>query len=69
MANSYYEYAPSSTAAIIFVSLFGIVTILHLYQLLRTRTWVLIPFLIGGFFEVGGYAGVRFIAPSIFFTY
>ena len=36
---------------------FSMLTILHLINLIRTRTWVLIPFLIGGFFEFTGYIG------------
>ena len=36
---------------------FSMLTILHLTNLIRTRTWVLIPFLIGGFFESIGYIG------------
>lgn len=44
----YYRYDPSLAAAAIFVALFLLVTGLHLYQLLRTRTWYFIPFVIGG---------------------
>ena len=54
----YYEYEPALAAAVTFVVLFLIIGILHTYQLLRTRTWVFIPFVIGGFFEVIGYIGV-----------
>ena len=43
-----YYYTPSAAAAGIFVVLFGISTILHFYQLMRTRSWFMIPFFIGG---------------------
>lgn len=48
MEFTFYYYAPSGAAGGIFAALFGICTILHLYQLLRTRTWFMIPFTIGG---------------------
>jgi len=43
-----YRYDPSSIAAIIFVVLFSITTIMHVYQLIRTKTWYFIPFTVGG---------------------
>jgi hypothetical protein len=48
MAWTFYYYNPSSPAAGIVVGLFGISTLIHLYQLLRTRTWFMTPFLVGG---------------------
>jgi hypothetical protein len=36
-------------AAIIFVLLFGVSSILHTAQMGITRTWFMIPFLIGGY--------------------
>ena len=48
MAFSYYEYLPSKAAAIIACLIFIIITILHTWQLFRTRTWFFIPFVIGG---------------------
>jgi hypothetical protein len=45
---TFYYYAPSSAAAGIFAGLFGLSSIFHFYQLIRTRTWFMIPFLIGG---------------------
>lgn len=38
-------------AAIIFILLFGASAILHSVQMGATRTWFMIPFLIGGFCE------------------
>ncbi|OOF96851.1 hypothetical protein ASPCADRAFT_129909 [Aspergillus carbonarius ITEM 5010] len=52
-----YYYTPSAAAAGIFVVLFGISTILHFYQLMRTRSWFMIPFFIGGILETIGYVG------------
>jgi hypothetical protein len=43
-----YHYSPSKVAAIVFIALFGITTILHIFQLSRKRTWYFIPFVIGG---------------------
>jgi len=53
----YYHYSPSMAAAIIFVILFGVATSLHFYQMFRSRTWFLVPFVIGGIFETIGYIG------------
>ncbi|KAJ5083872.1 hypothetical protein NUU61_008451 [Penicillium alfredii] len=57
MAWTFYYYDPSSPAAGIFVGLFGVSTLLHFYQLIRMRTWFMIPFLIGGVLETVGYVG------------
>jgi hypothetical protein len=53
----YYYYEPSMPAAALFVVLFGLATLLHLFQMIKSRTWFLIPFVIGGIFEAIGYAG------------
>ncbi|XP_014560824.1 hypothetical protein COCVIDRAFT_88395 [Bipolaris victoriae FI3] len=50
-----YRYNPSMAAAVIFTILFLLISGLHLYQMFRTRTWILIPFVIGGFFQFAGY--------------
>ncbi|KAL2819066.1 RTA1 like protein-domain-containing protein [Aspergillus cavernicola] len=57
MEFTFYYYSPSAAAAGIFVGLFGVCTLLHIYQLIRTRTWFMIPFAIGGIMEVIGYVG------------
>ncbi|KAL5003686.1 RTA1 like protein-domain-containing protein [Aspergillus recurvatus] len=54
---AYYRYYPSEAAAILFTVLFVLTTMVHLYQLLRHRTWFFIPFVVGGFFEWVGYVG------------
>ncbi|KAF2183517.1 putative RTM1-like protein [Zopfia rhizophila CBS 207.26] len=50
-----YRYDPSMAAACIFTVLFILVTAIHLYQMLRTRAWIFVHFVIGGFFEWIGY--------------
>lgn len=42
-----YFYQPNLAAAIIFLVLFGIAAALHSYQMIRTRTWFMIPFVLG----------------------
>ncbi|KAK1052084.1 hypothetical protein LTR33_014491 [Friedmanniomyces endolithicus] len=59
----YYHYLPSMGAAVLFIILFGLVTSLHLFQMIRSRTWFMIPFVIGGIFETIGYIG-RAISAS-----
>lgn len=44
-----YEYYPSMGAAVVFIVLFAIVTLMHTFHLFRTRTWFFIPLLIGGY--------------------
>lgn len=55
--TEYYKYHPSLAAATVFAALFAISTILHTYQLFRTRTWYMIPVVLGGFCEWIGYVG------------
>lgn len=43
-----YHYTPSIVAAIIFLILFSIATLLHVVQLARFRAWFMIPVLVGG---------------------
>lgn len=45
----YYRYTPSIPAASAFVVLFAVTTGLHTYQLARTRTWILLPLVLGGY--------------------
>jgi hypothetical protein len=42
-----YHYDPNRGAAGAFVALFILCTIVHLYKLVRGRTWFFIPFIIG----------------------
>lgn len=47
----FYYYEPSMAAAIIFTVLFAAATMVHTYQLVRSRTWFMIPFMVGGICE------------------
>ncbi|PVH74220.1 RTA1-domain-containing protein [Cadophora sp. DSE1049] len=53
----YYHYDPTMVGAVIFIVLFLTTTTLHCYQLLRTKVWFMVPFVIGGFFQWIGYIG------------
>ncbi|KAG9497590.1 hypothetical protein J7337_010451 [Fusarium musae] len=53
----FYNYNPNMVAAVIFIVVFGLSALLHTYQLIRSRTWYFIPFLIGCLFECVGYVG------------
>ncbi|WYZ39391.1 hypothetical protein EsH8_III_001305 [Colletotrichum jinshuiense] len=52
-----YRYDPSMAAAIIFIVLFFGITAFHTYQVIRTKTWFFIPFVLGGFCQWIGYIG------------
>jgi hypothetical protein len=44
----YYHYVPSKPAAVIFTLLFVLSTVVHTYQMCRTKVWFMVPFVIGG---------------------
>lgn len=44
-----YRYAPSLAGAVIFCIVFVITTGLHTFQMARTKTWYMVPFVVGGF--------------------
>ena len=44
----FYRYNPSITAAVLFIILFSTATYLHIYQLIRTQTWIFLPLALGG---------------------
>lgn len=46
-----YRYTPSLPAAITATAIFGILTVGHLWRMLRSRTWFCLPFAIGGVCE------------------
>ncbi|KAM0328815.1 hypothetical protein ACHAQA_005230 [Verticillium albo-atrum] len=52
-----WKYIPSLPAAIVFAVLFSILTIGHAFKMFRHRLWFCIPFVVGGVFEIVGYAG------------
>ena len=46
-----YRYTPNLAAAAIFIVLFTLTTIYHTYQLIKTRAWYFIAFVLGGICE------------------
>ncbi|KAF5700220.1 RTM1-like protein [Fusarium globosum] len=54
---SFYRYEPSTAAAVIFVILFSVTTLVHVFQMFRTRTWYMVAFCLGGISEIAGYVG------------
>lgn len=44
---TFYHYEPSMVAATVFIVVFGVSGLLHIFQLCRRRTWYFIPFVIG----------------------
>ncbi|KXH36166.1 RTM1 protein [Colletotrichum nymphaeae SA-01] len=53
---SFYRFEPSTAAAVFFCVVFVLTTGLHIFQLIRTKTWYMTAFVIGGLCEVVGYA-------------
>ncbi|RSL50830.1 hypothetical protein CEP53_008655 [Fusarium sp. AF-6] len=53
----YYYYNPSLPAAVVFVVLFGLSELAHVCQIVHSRTWYFVPFVIGCIFEAIGYIG------------
>ncbi|OKL58476.1 hypothetical protein UA08_06353 [Talaromyces atroroseus] len=66
MSSGYklYDYDPSEAAAICFAIAFAVATLFHLYRMIRTRTWYFTSFVIGGLFEVVGYAARAYNATQ-----
>ncbi|KAH8593053.1 RTA1 like protein-domain-containing protein [Bisporella sp. PMI_857] len=54
--SEYWQYRPSAVAGFITAAIFGILTVFHLFRLFKTRTWFCIPLVIGGAFEIIGFA-------------
>ncbi|KAL4925655.1 RTA1 domain-containing protein [Aspergillus undulatus] len=52
-----YQYDPSMGGAVLFIILFIATTGYHAFQMFRTHTWFLTPFIVGGVFEIVGYIG------------
>ncbi|KAF2014277.1 RTA1 like protein [Aaosphaeria arxii CBS 175.79] len=51
-----WPYRPSIAGGVIACIVFAILTIIHIYRLIRNRTWFCIPFVVGALFEAIGYA-------------
>ncbi|CAM1505775.1 Fc.00g114120.m01.CDS01 [Cosmosporella sp. VM-42] len=54
---SKYRYEPSKPAATIFTVLFAITTLLHGFQMWKSKTWYLTALICGGLCETIGYVG------------
>ncbi|KAM0327060.1 hypothetical protein ACHAQA_006183 [Verticillium albo-atrum] len=52
-----WKYMPSLVAAIIFLSLFLVLSLAHTWKMFRHRLWFCLPFAIGGYLEAIGCAG------------
>ncbi|KAL5342117.1 RTA1 like protein-domain-containing protein [Aspergillus crustosus] len=50
-----FRYTPSQIPAGIFAGLFLLTTAAHLYQVLKTKAWYFVPFVVGGAFQIIGY--------------
>ncbi|KAL4948349.1 RTA1 like protein-domain-containing protein [Aspergillus filifer] len=58
-----YRYTPSLVGAGVFAGVFLLTTLVHIYQLLRYRSWYFVSFVIGGIFQIIGY-GTRLAAHN-----
>ncbi|KAJ4326097.1 hypothetical protein N0V94_000259 [Neodidymelliopsis sp. IMI 364377] len=52
-----WKYVPSMAAAVIFLILYLVASVTHMWKMWKMRMWFCIPFVIGGFLEVIGYGG------------
>jgi hypothetical protein len=43
-----WHYVPNLPAAIAFAAIFSVATLAHTWKMLRTRTWICLPFVVGG---------------------
>lgn len=48
MVIEFYQYRPNMIAGYTFMALFGLATLAHLVCMARLRSWIFIPFLLGG---------------------
>lgn len=63
-----YRYDPNLAAAVIFVVLFVLTTVCHLYQLIKSRSWYFIAFVLGGICECFSTWGSAFPMASFEYT-
>ncbi|KAH6989122.1 RTA1 like protein-domain-containing protein [Ilyonectria sp. MPI-CAGE-AT-0026] len=52
-----YKYTPSKVAAVIFVVLFALSSIVHIWQMTKTKTWYLSALIVGCILQACGYIG------------
>lgn len=46
-----YHYDPTTVGAMVFLILFLLTSLFHVWQLIRSRAWFVIPLVMGGFCE------------------
>ncbi|EXJ76031.1 uncharacterized protein A1O5_00539 [Cladophialophora psammophila CBS 110553] len=61
--TSQYEYLPSTAASVIFIIVFGTLTVGHIFLMIRGKQWFMAAFIVGGLFEVSGF-GVRILGHN-----
>lgn len=64
-AFALYHYTPSMGAAITFTLLFILTTSFHAFQMFRSRTWFLIPFVLGGICRSPNTPTTHYVVPTI----
>ncbi|KAF5676729.1 RTA1 domain-containing protein [Fusarium denticulatum] len=52
-----WSYVPSIPAAVIFIIVFLVLSLLHTWKMIQNRLWFCIPFVVGGYLEVIGFIG------------
>lgn len=52
-----WQFCPSIGASDLFICLFGITTLFHIYQGIRTRKWYTLAVIMGGLWETGAFVG------------
>ncbi|KPM44113.1 hypothetical protein AK830_g2442 [Neonectria ditissima] len=61
---SLYAHDPSPAAAMIFLLAFGVISLWHVWVIIRQRAWYFTPLFIGCILETVGYVG-RFLTPAL----
>ncbi|KAK0197507.1 RTA1 like protein [Armillaria mellea] len=52
-----YHYTPSAVAAVIFAAIFFLSSIIHIWRIVKTRSWYFSAIVVGGLMEGVGYIG------------
>ncbi|KAF3357076.1 hypothetical protein VdG1_06093 [Verticillium dahliae VDG1] len=58
-----WKYVPSLALSIIFLSIFGVLSLAHTWRMFQHRLWFCLPFVVGGYLEATGCVG-RVIARN-----
>ncbi|KAM3440738.1 hypothetical protein NHJ13734_003128 [Beauveria thailandica] len=57
MVIEFYQYRPNEAAGYAFMALFALMTIAHLFYMIRLKAYIFVPFILGGIAETFGYYG------------